>query len=134
MGRGTSEAGGGVAVRKPHRLSRRNSAVMRAGELRRAPTPPEFRLWQVLRQRPGDLKFRHQHPLGPYTLDFYCPAARLVVEVDGDGHSMGDRPARDAARDAWLRARGLEVVRYDARDVINALEAVVTDILRLARR
>jgi len=91
-------------------------------------------LWQVLRQRPGELKFRHQHPLGPYTLDFYCPAARLVVEVDGDGHSMGDRPARDAARDVWLRGRGLEVVHYDARDVMNALEAVVTDILRLARR
>jgi very-short-patch-repair endonuclease len=84
--------------------------------------------------RPGDLKFRHQHPLGPYTLDFYCPAARLVVEVDGDGHSMGDRPERDAVRDAWLRARGLGVVRYDARDVMNALEAVVTDILRITGR
>ena len=119
---------------KPMSSSRRNSAVLRARELRRAPTPPEYRLWQVLRQRPGELKFRHQHPLGPYTLDFYCPAARLVVEVDGDSHSMGDRPAHDAARDAWLRSRGLEVVRYDARDVMNALEAVVTDILRVTRR
>ena len=121
-------------MRKPHNPSRRNAAVLRARELRRAPTPPEFRLWQVLRQRPGELKFRHQHLLGPYTLDFYCPAARLVVEVDGDGRSMGDRPARDAARDVWLQGRGLEVVHYDARDVMNALEAVVTDILRRARR
>jgi very-short-patch-repair endonuclease len=106
---------------------------MRARALRRAPTPPEYRLWQVLRQRPGDLKFRRQHPLGSYILDFYCPAVRLVVEVDGEGHSMGERPQTDAIRDTWLRSQGLEVVRYDARDVMNALESVVTDILRQAR-
>jgi very-short-patch-repair endonuclease len=123
-----------VTVRKPLARSTRNSAVIRARGLRRAPTPPEYRLWQALRQRPGDLKFRHQHPLGRLTLDFYCPAAKLVVEVDGDSHSMGDRPERDAARDAWLPSQGLRVVRYDARDVMNALEAVVTDITRHARR
>jgi very-short-patch-repair endonuclease len=123
-----------VTVRKPQPPSHRNAAIQRARELRRAPTPPEYRLWQVLRRRPGDLKFRHQHPIGPYTLDFYCAAARLNVEVDGDSHSMGDRPEKDARRDAWLRSKGLRVVRYDAGDVMNALEAVVTDILRLARR
>jgi very-short-patch-repair endonuclease len=123
-----------VIVRKPHDPTRRNAAVLRARELRRAPTPPEYRLWQALRQRPANLKFRRQHPLGPYTLDFYCASARLNVEVDGDGHSMGDRPEKDARRDAWLRSKGLRVLRYDARDVMNALEAVVTDIVRVAGR
>jgi very-short-patch-repair endonuclease len=107
---------------------------MRARQLRREPTPAEYRLWLALRDRPGGFKFRRQHPFDRCTVDFFCPAVRLVVEVDGDSHSMGDRPERDAARDAWLRSLGLRVVRYDARDVMNALEAVLTDILHQARR
>ena len=116
-----------------NQLRSRNSAVLRAHELRRAPTPPEYRLWQMLRQRPGAFKFRRQHPLGPYTLDFYCPAATLVIGVDGDGHGMGDNPARDERRDAWLREQGLRVVRFDAADVMRDLESVVTAILLACR-
>jgi very-short-patch-repair endonuclease len=110
-------------------VTRRNSAINRARQLRREPTPPEFRLWQALRLRPGGLKFRRQHPLDRCTADFYCPAARLVVEVDGDGHGMGDNPERDVRRDAWLRSQGLKVLRLDARDVMNDLNAVVRAIL-----
>jgi very-short-patch-repair endonuclease len=61
-------------------------------------TVPEVRLWQWLRTRPRGFKFRHQHPAGPYVLDFYCAAVKLVVEVDGEAHSRGDRPERDFAR------------------------------------
>jgi len=67
---------------------------------------PEARLWQVLRERPGGIKFRRQHPVGPYIVDFYCPAARLAVEVDGEAHGMGDNPARDEDRDDRLRRLG----------------------------
>jgi very-short-patch-repair endonuclease len=88
----------------------------------------------LLRQRPAGLKFRKQHPLGPYTLDFYCPAAKLVVEIDGDSHGMGDSPARDRRRDAWLREQGLSVLRFDAADVMRDVESVVTAILFAARR
>jgi very-short-patch-repair endonuclease len=116
------------------RFSRRNAAVKRARELRREPTPPEYRLWQALRLRPQGLKFRRQHPFERCTVDFYCPSAQLVVEVDGDSHSMGDRPEQDARRDAWLRARGLEVLRLDAADVMKDLESVVTAIVLAARR
>ena len=115
-------------------FSRRNAAIDRAPQLRREPSPPEFRLWSYLQQRPGALKFRKQHPFDRCTVDFYCPAARLVIEVDGDGRWMGDNPSRDARRDAWLRARGLEVLRFDARDVMNAVDSVVTAILLAARR
>jgi very-short-patch-repair endonuclease len=90
-------------------------------------------LWQILRQRPDGLKWRKQHPAGPYTLDFYCPAAKLVVEVDGHSHGMGDNPARDRRRDAWLREKGLRVLRFDAGDVMKDVESVVTAILNGAR-
>jgi very-short-patch-repair endonuclease len=86
-----------------------------------------------LRQRPDGLKFRKQHPFERCTVDFYCPAVRLVVEIDGESHSMGDRPVRDARRDAWLREKGLKIIRFDAADVMNDLESVVSAILLAAR-
>jgi very-short-patch-repair endonuclease len=71
-----------------------------ARELRRRMTPPELRLWVALRGRAADgLRFRRQHPLGPYILDFYCDVAKLAVEVDGEGHWLGDQPSRDDRRD-----------------------------------
>ncbi|HEU5481619.1 MAG TPA: DUF559 domain-containing protein [Sphingomicrobium sp.] len=66
-------------------------------------------------------------------VDFYCPAARLIVEVDGDRHRMGNRPQRDERRDTWLSAQGLRVIRFDATDVMNELESVVTTIVRACR-
>ena len=106
-----------------------NKNVLRARALRRTTTLPEGLLWQVLRKRPGGYKFRHQHPIGPFTADFYCAAKRLVIEVDGDAHSMGDNPERDARRDAWLRETGFHVVRYGAADVLNNLDSVTLAIL-----
>ena len=91
-------------------------------------------MWLLLRQRPNGLKFRKHHPLGPYTLDFYCPAAKLVVEVDGDSHGMGDNPARDRRRDAWLCEQGLRVLRFGAADVMRDVGSVVTAILAGAGR
>ena len=72
-------------------------------------TLPEGLLWQLLRKRPGGFKFRRQHPLTPYVADFYCPAAKVVIEIDGEAHNMGDRPQHDARRDSWLRERGFRV-------------------------
>ncbi len=111
----------------------RNKTVLRARELRRSMSLPERLLWQALRGRPGSLKFRRQHPLGRYVLDFYCPAARLVVEVDGQSHGMGRRPEQDAVRDRWLTEQGLRVVRFDATDVLRDLEAVVSAIVVASR-
>jgi very-short-patch-repair endonuclease len=109
-----------------------NETTIQARELRRTMTLPEGLLWQILRKRPGGFKFRRQHPLTPYVLDFYCPAAKLVIEIDGSVHSMGDRPAHDARRDAWLREQGLRVIRFDAADVMNDSNSVVLAILRLS--
>ena len=92
-------------------------------------TLPEGMLWRVLRQRPDGLKFRRQHPVGRCIVDFYCPAARVVIEVDGESHSMGDHPERDIRRDQWLKSQGLRVLRFGAADVINDLSSTVTAIL-----
>ncbi len=92
-------------------------------------TLPEIALWHALRTRPGGFKFRRQHPAGPYSLDFYCDAARLCVEVDGEVHERGDNPARDALRDMWLARRGVETLRIAARDVLSNPEGVTTMIV-----
>ncbi|MBY0284393.1 MAG: endonuclease domain-containing protein [Sphingomonas sp.] len=107
--------------------------VQQSRRLRRAMSLPEILLWQALQARPGGLKFRRQHPSGPYTLDFYCSDARLVVEVDGESHSRGDQPARDAARDAWLAKRGLATMRIPAGEVLKDVDAVVRGIVAEAR-
>jgi very-short-patch-repair endonuclease len=105
------------------------ATVAKARALRRTMTQPEARMWQILRDRPGGFKFRRQHPAGPYVLDFYCPATKLVVEIDGEAHDMGSNPARDASRDEWLRARGYRVVRIPAREIGSNAEVVLQHLL-----
>ena len=108
-------------------------ASKRAKVLRRTMTPPEVRLWQNLRIRePGQPVFRRHHPYGPYILDFYCPSARLVVEVDGYSHGTEGQPEHDARRDAWLTSRGLTVHRIAASTVMKELNEAVLAIRGLA--
>jgi very-short-patch-repair endonuclease len=90
---------------------------------------PEVLLWQALRKRPGGLKFRRQFPIAQVTTDFACPDRRLIIEVDGEGHSFGDQPRRDAARDAILQREGFRVIRVAARDVLKDMNAVLQFIV-----
>ena len=103
--------------------------VKRARMLRRQMSLPEVLLWQTLRKKPAGLKFRRQFPFGQLTADFACLERRLIIEVDGQGHSFGDQPRRDAARDALLREAGFTVLRVAARDVLRDLDAVVRHIV-----
>ena len=100
-------------------------SVPRARQLRRAMSLPEVALWQLLRRRPGGLKFRRQHASGPYILDFFCNDARLAIEIDGRSHDFGDRPALDSARDSYLLRSGIHTLRIAAAEVLNDLESVV---------
>jgi very-short-patch-repair endonuclease len=107
----------------------------RARALRRDMSLPEVILWQTLpKGKLAGLRFRRQHPIGPYILDFYCPSARLAVEVDGFAHDTGARLRRDERRQAWLTERGVTVLRIRASDILKGerLEAVLTGIERAA--
>ena len=104
-------------------------SVSRARVQRRALTPPEARLWVCLRRRGlGELKFRRQHPVGPYVLDFYCAEAKLAVEVDGASHFHPDRAEHDRRRTAWLAAQESRVLRLLAEDIRVNLEGVLVTI------
>ncbi|MGE5500769.1 MAG: endonuclease domain-containing protein [Ignavibacteriales bacterium] len=106
----------------------------RAKRLRRTMTRPEIKLWLCLRRQQLDgLKFRRQHPLGPWILDFYCDEAKLAVEVDGEGHINDARYAQDQRRTAWLADKGVRVVRFSARVVMTDMEAVLSRIKWAAR-
>jgi very-short-patch-repair endonuclease len=94
--------------------------------LRRGMTDAERKLWLRLRgSRLGGFRFRRQHPLPPYALDFYCAAARLAVEIDGGQHSE----AGDAVRTRFLSSHGLQVLRFWNDEVLNQTEAVLEAIL-----
>ncbi|HQS97494.1 MAG: hypothetical protein B7X90_08005 [Novosphingobium sp. 17-62-19] len=93
-------------------------------------TLPEILLWQRLR-RCEDVKFRRQHPVGPYVLDFYCAAVRVCIEVDGIVHDMGTRPARDAVRDDWLAGQGVRVMRIAAVEVLRDVDGVAAALVRI---
>ena len=103
--------------------------IARARKLRRTLTLPEVILWQAIRGRKlGGVRFRRQHPVGPYVLDFYCESARLAVEVDGVSHEHPARIRHDARRTAWLNLRGITVYRIPARDVLGNLEGVLVSL------
>jgi very-short-patch-repair endonuclease len=108
---------------------------VRAKSLRRTMSPPEVMLWQYLRgSQLGGLRFRRQHPIGPYILDFYCAELQLAVEVDGQSHDFRSRALADQRRDAWLQSQGVRVARFLASDVLSAdgIEAVLKAILNEA--
>jgi very-short-patch-repair endonuclease len=91
-------------------------------------SPPEVALWSQLRGKKLGFKVLRQHPIGPYTADFYVSSAKLVIEVDGSAHDFGDRPERDEARDRYMAERGYRVLRILAHDVIKNLEGALSII------
>lgn len=107
--------------------------IAAAKNLRGSMSPSEVMLWQYLRRNPDGIKFRRQHPVGRYVIDFYCPAAKLAIEVDGIVHDLGDQPALDAQRRDWLVTQGLQIVRVAAADVLANPQQVADSLLRLAQ-
>jgi very-short-patch-repair endonuclease len=107
-----------------------NVSLAHRRALRRNSTDAEAALWQQLRaRRLAGFKFRRQHPCGPYILDFYCPAERLAVELDGGQHFDPAARAYDQRRDLFLRRRRIQVLRFPTdlvfRDPLAVLEAIV---------
>ncbi len=86
----------------------------------------ELLMWQLLRNRQRcGMKFRRQHPLGRFTADFYCPEAKLVIEVDGEHHFTEEGKAYDQRRDAWMTEQGIRVLRFTGKQVEFETQMVI---------
>ena len=97
--------------------------------LLRAATPAEYLLWQVIRNRQRcQAKFRRQHKLGPYLLDFYCPEAKLAVECDGLPHFTPQGIEKDRVQTQWLNRQGVEVIRFNSNEIENDTQRVLLEI------
>jgi very-short-patch-repair endonuclease len=106
-----------------------------ARRLRRKPTQAEAQLWQALRAgRFAGFKFRRQHPLGGYYLDFYCPLARLAVELDGFAHGLPQQQAGDAARAQFLADQDVEELRFWNHQWRSNREGVLWEIWHALQR
>ena len=100
---------------------------------RRNPTEAERILWSALRGRKlRELRFRRQHPISGYIVDFYCAEAKLAIEIDGSVHEGAAARARDAARTATLEACGIRVIRFTNDDVVRQLPLLLDAIARQA--
>jgi very-short-patch-repair endonuclease len=107
--------------------------VEHARRLRREQTPAEKVLWEALRgRRLCGLKFRRQHPIGHFVVDFYCPALGLVVEVDGGVHDGLLEHGCDQERQEWLEALGLTVMRVANDSVFRDMPGVLREIASAA--
>ena len=100
----------------------------RARALRACPTPAERVLWELLRGRAFGAKFRRQHPIGPYVVDFFCCSAGLVVEVDGSVHDSIRAEQRDRAREQMIELLGLRIVRLRNDLVLDEPERAIAII------
>lgn len=109
-------------------FNRKQSKTRRAA-LRKNQTAPEKIFWQAVRGKQLGLKFRRQHGIGPYIVDFYCAEKNLVVELDGDSHFTADAKVYDAERGDYLRGLGLVVMRYTNEEVRENLEGILLRVL-----
>lgn len=104
----------------------------RAKELRSSTTEAEQMLWEKLRAgRLDGLKFRRQHPIAKFIVDFYCHQHKLVIELDGDVHLKKDQQERDFGREEDLKDLGLRILRFSNDSVIYDMEYVLGEIERI---
>jgi len=108
-----------------------DTALARRRALRASSTDAEKLLWRLLRSRQFlSLKFRRQHPVGPYIVDFYCVAHCLAVELDGGQHFTDEGQAYDSRRTAYLARRGIRVLRFTNSELFENTEGVVETLWR----
>lgn len=96
--------------------------------LRHNMSEPEQRLWQILRNKQMGIKFRRQHGIGHYIVDFYCPELKLVIEVDGDSHFSAEAKGYDKVRDDFMLSLDIMTIRLKNDEVMKNIEGVYQHI------
>ena len=96
----------------------------RRQELRNNMTEPEKRLWGILRNSQLGVKFRRQHGIGHYIVDFYCHDLQLIIEVDGESHFFEDAQAYDKIRDKFMLELGLTTIRFSNHEVMTNIDGI----------
>jgi len=120
------------------RFSVSRESTLKAQKLRREATPFERMVWSKLKNRQLGHGFRRQHAVGPYILDFYCPALKLCVELDGDSHGYDGAIAHDARRTEYLAGRGIRAIRFwneaVREDVVAVADATLAECRAIEER
>jgi very-short-patch-repair endonuclease len=130
IGRGAGGEGLAEPARSP-KPALPADLLLFARELRRTQTDAESLMWLLLRgRRLLGFKFRRQHPVPPYVLDFYCDELLLAVELDGGQHNEGSAAAKDQVRTEFLQSKGITVARYWNPDVLAHPDEVLEDLYR----
>jgi very-short-patch-repair endonuclease len=126
------ERGIGKKMRSEHRTQTSTGIQQRARELRQEMTRAEQLLWERLRNRQlAGLKFRRQHPLGPFITDFYCAEYRFVIEIDGDIHDFQEE--QDEQRTRQFEEFGYRVIRFRNEEVESNIELVLKKIFEICQ-
>lgn len=101
----------------------------RRRELRQDQTKAEELFWSKVRNKQlNSLKFFRQYSIGPYILDFYCPAMKLAVELDGGQHNVSEQREYDNTRSEYLKAQGINVIRFWNHELLSNMQAVLTKL------
>ncbi len=104
-------------------------------QLRNTATSAEAVLWTILKKKQvGGLKFRRQHSIGKYIVDFYCPEKKLTIELDGEVHIHPGQRSKDMDRESFLYQQGIEVLRFENKIVFENPEMIINEILGKAKK
>ena len=103
-----------------------NNSLLKRRELRNNSTPEEAVLWTQIKSRKiKGYKWRRQHPIGSYILDFYCPEAKLCIELDGAAHYTYSGSREDNTRTSFLNSKGIRVIRFENRLIWDNIDSVI---------
>ena len=114
---------------KEERLHNKKYLKQYRKDLRNSGTPAEATLWTVLQKKQvAGRKFRRQHSIGNYILDFYCFPEKIAIELDGAYHFTEEGRKKDEERDAYLQSKGITVLHFENKEVFNNLESLLAEI------
>jgi len=110
------------------RINNISKLYSRRKDLRNNSTPQEIILWSKLKNSQIGFKFRRQHSIGGYIVDFYCPSKKIIIEIDGSQHFTKDSIEYDKRRTSFFKGLDLRVLRFDNNDINKNIDGVILNI------